>query len=75
MKVRVQKRSNVLKGMNIDKRKYEALDRDQQKKHPLKEQDALPFELEHVQNIPQLSAKQQLCFNFNSKILHSDFYM
>ena len=58
MKVRVQKRSQVLKGMNIDRKKYEALNREEQKKHPLKEQDSLPFELEHVQNIPQLAAKQ-----------------
>ena len=57
MKVRVQKRSNVLKGMGIDRKRYEALNREEQKKHPLKEQDGHPFELEHVQNIPQLSAK------------------
>ena len=61
--------------MNIDRKKYEALNREEQKKHPLKEQDSLPFELEHVQNIPQLAAKQQMCFNFSFKILHSDFYM
>ena len=43
--------------MNIDRKKYEALNREEQKKHPLKEQDNLPFELEHVQMIPQLEAK------------------
>ncbi len=44
--------------MGIDRKKYEALSRDEQKKHPLKEQENLPFELEHVQNMPQLAAKQ-----------------
>ena len=61
--------------MNIDRKKYEALNREEQKKHPLKEQDNLPFELEHVQMIPQLEAKQQLCFSFDFRILHSDFYI
>lgn len=37
MKVAVQKRSVVLKGMNFDRKKYEALNREEQRKHPLKE--------------------------------------
>lgn len=61
--------------MNIDRKKYESLNRDEQKKHPLKEQENLPYELEHVQMIPTLNAKQQLCFAFNFRILSSDFYM
>ena len=52
MKVRVQKRSVVLKGMRWDRKKYEQLNREDQRKFPLKEQDDLPFELEHEQIIP-----------------------
>lgn len=61
--------------MDIERKRYEAMDREAQKRVALREQDKLPFELEHVQKIPQLSSKQQLCFNFKFKVLQSDFYI
>ena len=45
MHVRVQRISHVFRGMNMDKKRYYAMSREQQKENPLREQDAYPYEL------------------------------
>ena len=75
MQVRVQRISFVFRGMNIDRKKYYAMTRDQQKENPLREQDAYPYELTQDQTIAEMKKRQQVSFHFNFKVDTPDTYL
>ena len=75
MSVRVQRISYVVRGMNIDMKKFKAMTREQQKENPLREQDAYPYELTQDQKIKELAKRQQAGFHFSFKVDTPDAYL